>query len=157
MTATILDNATEQKRKNMAIRDRIEKQLQEEQTKLFDEYNVSFAFGPEQSDEYVKSQRDLGYEGAFVALGSGMVARKDNYKEFLNKLAELHKDYKTQKRNAWSMDELIESELIDHECYYTGNYLECNMVDAVRSFFPEATDYDFKRVYDKTYNKHQSF
>lgn len=140
-------------RKNETIQ-KIENWLQDSQTKLFEKFGVGFAFGNEQLENYVNSQRAKGYEGKFVHVMSGMYARKDNADEMIEELNKLHKEYKVRKRAAWTMDKCIEYELSNHECYYTGNWLDELMTDAVRFFFPEAKDEDFHRVYLATINNH---
>lgn len=128
--------------------------VQEEQTKLFEKYGVGFCFGNKQFEEYKKEQRDNGYEGDFVALMAGMVAHKDNYKEFLDELGNCHQECKRRTREEYTMDEYIEDRMCDHETYYTGSWYDINLVDDVRGTYPEATKHDFYRVYMETINNH---
>ena len=134
------------------MRAKIDKDFEDEQSKLFAKWNVSFVFGQKQIDEYIRQQRTKGYEGeitGFNFICPGMVGRLEGAKDFISELVAFHKKWKTAKRNAWTMDTYIEHQLWDHECFYTGDYLDGNMTNEVRYYFPEATDEDFYRVYNE--------
>ena len=131
------------------LRKKVDKEYQDRQTKLFEKWHVGFCFGKEQLDEYISSQRNLGYTGKFTSLGMGMLCRSDVVDDFVAELESLHKEWKKAKRNVWTMDAYIEYTLWNYECFYVG-YVEDRVKDAVRDYFPEATDEDIMRVYNNT-------
>ncbi len=68
------------------IRD-LKKELQDNMTKLFDDYGVFFAFSKEQFDKQKK-------EGVkYLDGGAGMLIPKDVVKEFQDKLDKLYLDF----------------------------------------------------------------
>ena len=134
-----------------------EKWLQEELTKLNKELGLSWAFNQEQFDEYVKEQRELGYTGKFVnvpELGNA-ICRKETIGEWMQRYEKLHDEYKFRLNNCLTLDEYIEEQMSDFECYYTGDYMNDNMVACVKAIFPDVSEEDFKRVYNNTKNKHE--
>lgn len=141
-----------------AMRDKIEKEYHDKQSRLFEKWHVSFAFGREQFEEYQRQQRALGYEGEFTGLPNivpGMVARVDGVVDFVKELVALHKEWKKAKRGAWNMDAYIEHSMWNHETFYTGQWLDENMVGDVRHYFPEAKDEDFERVYREVQSREE--
>lgn len=138
------------------VRHKVDNEFQKKQTELFEKWNVGFAFGGEQLNEYIEKQRSLGYEGKFTSLPKvcpGMIVRVDTALDFVKELASLHKEWKKAKRNAWNMDSYIEFSMWNHEVFYTGQWNNGNMMDDVRYYFPEAKDEDFKRVYYEVQNR----
>ncbi|MCP3921309.1 MAG: hypothetical protein GY714_01860 [Desulfobacterales bacterium] len=93
--------------------------IEEAQTKLFNDMGAFFAFSNSQLEE--KREKDVIY----VSCGAGLIAPKCNAKELmdgLNKIAEqgIEQDIKENGIKA-----IIERELNNHECYYTGDIEDC--------------------------------
>ena len=131
----------------------VEEWFQNEHSKVMESLGVSFAFGEEQLAVYKQQQRAKGYQGEFISLGYGQICRTDtvaNYKKEFNRLME---ERKVKMREVISMDQLIDYELSNHECYYTGNYYDWLMVGAVHDIYPEAKTEDFLRVYKENVYK----
>jgi len=90
---------------------------EKEQTRLFNKYNVFFAFGTDQFNEQAK-------EGLkYISRDAGMYQGYKDSKE----LKEFDKEWDKMLENAIKQDlkengkeKIIERELNNHECYYTG-------------------------------------
>lgn len=137
------------------VKNEIDKWFEGEQSKLFDKHGVGFAFGKEQFEEYEAKQRALGYDGKFVSFMAGGLCRSTTFKDFTLEHDQLCEKRKEKYRSVFSMDDYIEYELSNHECYYTGNYWDEYMMLTVKDIFPEATREDFQRVYRATINDHE--
>lgn len=140
--------------KTKALKQSIDKWMQDEQTKIFEKYGVGFAFSKEQINTYISEQRANGYEGKFVHLMLGMYCRKDTAEVMMKEIAELHKEHSSRLKNLFALDKSIEIKMVDYEAYYTGEYHDESLVLSVRQVFPEAKYEDFERVYKKTIHKH---
>ena len=102
--------------------------IEKEQTKLFEEMGVFFAFSNKQFDEQKK-------EGInYVNMGAGTICPKENVRLFIERHAEIVKNgiAKDIKENGFR--NIIERELANYECYWTGDIESA--VDALE-------DYDF--------------
>lgn len=103
---------------------------EKEQTKLFKKYNVFFAFSAEQFNEQAK-------EGLkYISRGAGMYQGYKDKKE----LKEFDKEYNKIIENAIKQDlkengkeKIIERELNNHECYYTGE-IDQNVIDSLSDY-----------------------
>lgn len=89
--------------------------IQQEQSKLFERLGVFFAFSKAQLEE----QRVAGVEYVTV-LGSGDCVPKEHAKEFAAELTRIHKEGRERKLAEMGIDKIIEYELSNHECFYTG-------------------------------------
>ncbi|MEH6454859.1 MAG: hypothetical protein V7749_00925 [Cocleimonas sp.] len=107
--------------------------IQNKQTELFNELGVFFAFGKEQFEE----QKKAGVEYCTV-LGAGDYVPKAKAKEFAERLSAIHREGREKALAEKGIDRIIEEELANHECFYTGE-----IEDAV----------DALEVYDVTYDQ----
>ncbi|MDG1750580.1 MAG: hypothetical protein P8I03_02790 [Thalassotalea sp.] len=90
--------------------------IQEKQTELFNELGVFFAFGNKQFEE----QKQEGVEYCTV-LGAGDCVPTNKAKEFVTRLSAIHKEGRERKIAEKGIDKIIEEELVNHECFYTGD------------------------------------
>ncbi len=109
------------------------------QSELFDRMGIFFAFSNEQLAE---KQKD-GIE--YVSLGMGMICPKDNTKQFLQEHNSIVDTGMKQDLAENSREGVILRELENHECFYTGDYMDC---------FPVLDGYgitedEIKAVYNK--------
>ena len=100
------------------IRD-LKQELQDNMTKLFDDYGVFFAFSKNQFDK----QKKDGVK--YLDGGAGMLIPKDISNEFIDKLDKLHSDFD----NKISSDKELKNkyilyQLLNYEAFYTGDYYE---------------------------------
>lgn len=104
--------------------------------KGLEETGVFFAFSKEQFNEN-KQPKDAK-DNEFISVGLGGYIHESNKKkldDFINiKAKELQETFKSKVK----LDDMIEYELINHECYYTGDYLE--ILDLIRSYYTELSE-----------------
>lgn len=89
--------------------------IQQEQTKLFDRLGVFFAFGDKQFNE----QCVEGVEYVTV-LQAGDCVPKQHAKEFISEIKRIGKEGRERELAEKGIDAIIEYELSNHECFYTG-------------------------------------
>lgn len=108
----------------------------------FGKTGVFFAFSNEQFEENKTHQ-----EGKYYFIGAGGYIHESNiekYKYFVNVTEiKLQKEYQQKIKK----EDLIKYELLNHECYYTGNVDEA--LEAVQAIFPKTTLKEVKRVFNK--------
>lgn len=103
---------------SITIRD-LKQELQDNMTKLFNDYGVFFAFSKEQFDK----QKKDGVK--YLDGGAGMLIPKDAVKEFRCKLDKLYLDFDNKiLSNEDLKNKYILYELLNHEAFYTGDYYE---------------------------------
>ena len=93
--------------------------IEKPQTELFDRLGVFFAFSNKQFDE--KAVQDVEY----VSMGMGMICPKENAQSVHDGLEEIQKAGIAQDIKENGIEAIIERELANHECYYTGNPEDC--------------------------------
>lgn len=120
--------------------------IQAKQTALFKELGVFFAFSNEQFAEQRKP--DTKY---CTVLGGGDYVPVENAKEFAKRLGAIHKEEREHKLETLGIDKIIESELSNHEAYYTGEIDET--VEALA--FYDVTYEQVKNIYAKTKHKYE--
>lgn len=89
--------------------------IQDKQTELFNRLGVFFAF----SDKQFKEQAKDGVEYCTV-LGAGDCVPKQHAKEFAEQLELIHKEGREKELAEKGLDQIIEDELANYECWYTG-------------------------------------
>ena len=124
------------------LNDYTEKPLNE----LFDRYGAFYAFSNDQFRE--KAIKAIKY----CKVGMGLILPKIHFKDFQNEYLEIIKECIQKDINENGLDNIIERELANYECYYTYNYNEINFLDALKDY-PITKD-DIKRVFHATYDKH---
>ncbi len=122
--------------------------FQAKQTELFKELGVFFAF----SDEQFAKEKKANVEYCSV-LGGGDCVPVENAKEFRRRLSAIHHEQKEHKIATMGIDKIIESELVNHEAYYTGEIDET--VEALG--FYNVTYEQVKKVYLDTIDKHDNW
>lgn len=91
------------------------KWIQDELTKLHNRLGVFFAFGEKQFNE----QRVEGVEYVTV-MQIGDCVPKQHVKEFVSEMLRLQKEDRERRLAEEGLDAIIESELCNHEAFYTG-------------------------------------
>lgn len=89
------------------------------QSNLFDELGVFFAF----SNKQFEAAKKKGVE--YVSLGMGMIAPKNNAKQLVERLDQIHKDGIKQDIADNGKEAIIRRELFNHECFYTHDITDC--------------------------------
>lgn len=90
--------------------------IQKKQTELFNELGVFFAF----SDEQFEERKAPGVEYCSV-IGAGDCVPKLKAKEFSERLTAIHEEGRAKELAEKGIDRIIEDELLNHECFYTGD------------------------------------
>lgn len=99
---------------------------QDAQTKLFEKTGTFFAFSQDQYDKSAIAEVN------YVSLGMGMLVPKENAKALVAGLSDINKigietDLKENGKKA-----IIERELFNYECFYTGEIEDC--VEALKEY-----------------------
>lgn len=92
---------------------------QEKQTQLFKETKAFFAFGTKQFNE----QRTEGVK--YVDMGMGLICPKENAKKLKEGIDLIHKNGIEEDVKENGIDAIINRELYNHECFYTGDPTAC--------------------------------
>lgn len=120
--------------------------INEMQTALFKELGVFFAFSNKQFEE----QRQPGVDYCTV-LDAGDCVPKSNAAEFAQRLSSLHKEFRKKQLTEKGIEKIIEEELVNHECFYTGE-----IDDAVEALAGYEVTYDaVEDVYRKVAHKYE--
>ncbi len=122
--------------------------IQDKQTKLFNELGVFFAFSNKQFDE----QKQDGVEYCTV-LGSGDCVPKQNASEFAKRLAAIHSEGREKELAEKGIDKIIEEQLVNHECFYTGDITDA--VEALAGY--EVTHDQVLTIYKKVADKYSDW
>jgi hypothetical protein len=110
-------------------------------SELLHKTGAFFAFSKDQYERSVKPNVE------YVSVGSGLIVEKEHAKTLVTQLAEIHDTAIKQDLAENGKDKIIERELYNHECFYTGEIDDA--VDALE-------DYKFCReeiqaAFDKIY------
>lgn len=122
--------------------------VQEKQTELFNELGVFFAFSSKQFEE----QRQAGVEYCSV-LSAGDCVPRENAKEFSKRLSAIHKTGREKELAEKGIDKIIEEQLTNHECFYTGD-----IQDAIDSLDGYGVTYEqVDSIYRKVAHKYANW
>lgn len=100
--------------------------VKDKQTALFEKTNAFFAFSPEQFEKGKK-------QGVtYVKMGYGMLCDERHVQELINGLDKIYKDGIKQDLEENGIDKIIERELWNHECFYTGDITDA--VDNLKDY-----------------------
>lgn len=119
--------------------------IEEAQSKAFKDNGAFFAF----SDDQFYEKRVEGV--TYVSCGIGLICPKENAKKLMDELDIIAKKGMEQDLRENGKDGVIERELSNYECYYTGD-----ITDAVDSLIDYGiTGDDVIAVYKATRNRHE--
>lgn len=119
----------------------LQKEQNEKMSALFKELGIFFAYSQSQINEQKK-------EGiTYVDAGMGMIVPKQNVKNFWEKFDKLSEEMIADFKANVPMDDYIHYELVNHECFYTGNYGK--IIEQVQTLYSQCTMEDIRRVYYK--------
>lgn len=121
-------------------------QIQAEQSKLFEELGVFFAFSGKQFAE----QRVEGVEYTSV-LGAGDCVPKEKAPEFIRRLTEIQETGRQRLIEEKGIDWIIEYELNNHESWYTGCIDDA--LEALEGF--KVTREQVQKIYEDKAKKHR--
>ena len=116
----------------------------------FNKTGVFWAFGINQFNENKTHKK--APNNHYISIGGGGYIHKSN-KEKLNYFyKEIAPKLKNEFLNSVNMDDLIEYELTNYECYYTGDWY-C-IIELIKDYYPNIdAEKEIKRVYDNTKEK----
>lgn len=96
--------------------------IEKEQSRLFDEYHVFFAFDDAQAKigmmKYGYKETDMNM---FTDIGAGTILPKENFKKFIEAHGALVRTGIRIDKQLHGLTAIIERELYNHECFYTGD------------------------------------
>ena len=117
----------------------INKEQEGKLSALLDTCGIFFAFSKEQFESNKK-------EGVCYVRGyHGMIIPKNNVKLFERKFDEYCEGKDTMFRENIDIKEYILYQLNNHECFYTGDYVE--VLELVESIYPTCTIEDIRQVF----------
>lgn len=122
----------------------INEEQQQKISALFERNGVIFAF----SNKQFESNRKEGV--TYVMMECGMIVPKENVKKVRDDFAQITKEYTGELQNHVTMEQYTHDKLLDHECYYTGNYAE--VIEMVQDYYPLCTHSDVREIYLKNVN-----
>ena len=93
--------------------------VEQKRSAIYDEHGVFFAFSQQQFDK----ARKLGVK--YVRTGYGMFLPKDNAREILKELEDLHEWGVKEDIRINGIRAVIVRELYNHECFYVGSSADC--------------------------------
>tara|TARA_R110002020_G_scaffold103143_2_gene241473 strand:+ start:733 stop:1122 length:390 start_codon:yes stop_codon:yes gene_type:complete len=111
---------------------------------LLDKYGAFYAFSNDQFRE--KAIKAIVY----CKMGMGLILPKIHVKNFNDDYKKIIKECIQQDIKDNGLDNIIERELVNYECYYTYDYKDC--LDALDGY--PISDNQVKRVFHATYDKH---
>lgn len=115
---------------------------------------IFFAFTKQQFEEN-KIPKDKT-EG-FISCGVGMYIHKSNKSNLDNFFNITEKELQKDFLSKTTIEEMIQYELINHECYYTQEPLE--ILDLIKGYYEEIPEEEIKAkiesIYSKNYEKNQ--
>ena len=116
---------------------------------------IFFAFSNEQfhQNKIPKEAQD----NEFISCGMGMFIHKSN-KSNLDHFFEItEKELKKELLSKTTIEEMIQYELINQECYYTEEPFE--IIDLIKDYYQETPEEEIKKkietIYSKNYEKNQ--
>lgn len=117
---------------------------EDRQTQLFQDTGAFFAFDQKQFDEAMKYRNK---NCKWVSLGSGLIAPKNMVNTILKGLKKIQQEGIQQDLKENGKQKVIERELFNHECFYTGDYQDC--VEALKDYgiTKEEIKAEFNRLY----------
>jgi len=121
------------------------KYIEKKQTDCFKKHGVIFAFSNKQFEE--QKQNNVTY----VSLGGGTLCPKNNVKKFIEDHSDIIKAGIAQDIKENGKANIIERELANYECYYTGDIENC--VEALEDY--GFTHEDVLEVYRETRENHE--
>jgi hypothetical protein len=126
------------------------KTLSEKMSGVFAECNLFFAYNTEQFEEAIKEK---GLQGVKITgMGGGAYLPSANTDLFMTKLTE-HEAFETKLFQQVDVDEAIEYELANHECYWTWNLDDIGMNDIFKSLGIEPER--VQKVFNATVHKYE--
>ena len=94
------------------------------QDKVFKEHKAFFAFSDKQVEEGMK-ENGLTNRKGLCNMGSGMVCPKENADKLLEDLTKVYREAIKQDVKENGINKIVQRELNNHECYYTGDCEDC--------------------------------
>ncbi len=111
--------------------------IDQSRTELLDAMGAFFAFSSEQFDQ--NKQEGVVY----CNLGAGLIAPKETAKALIDGLEDVTRSGIKQDLADNGKQAIIQRELDNHECFYTGDITDC--VDALSGY--EITQEDIRKVF----------
>jgi len=122
--------------------------MEKRQSELFRKYKVFFAFSNEQFKEGMKKNK-IPKETKVVKMGQGMFCPSKNIKEVIKEMDLIYKD-SIEKDLLQGKEKIILRELINHECFYTGDPTDC--IETLKEY--PITEEEICDIYRKNYSKY---
>lgn len=120
---------------------------QAEVTAVFDKHGVFFAFGKSQYEE--KAVQGVTY----VSMLGGACCPKENAKQFLEELNEVYRKGEKAYLAEYGLEAIIKHELANHECYYTGDWMQAFFITVTYG----ATKEQVLAIYQQELQHNQDF
>lgn len=129
-------------------------EIKEQYTKEYNENlkktGVFFAFSNQQFDEN-KTHKDAP-DNEYKAVGLGGYIHKSNISKLENFFNEIEPKLKKKFIKKVNINDMIDYELINHECWYTGDYME--IVPLIQSYYSDITVNEIIEKVKKVYESH---
>jgi len=120
------------------------------QTNLFKQRKVFFAFDNEQFAEGMR-KHFLTKQDQIVGLGQGMYCPRNQAKKVLKELNKIYTNAIKQDIAENGIETIIKRELSNHECYYTGDTIDC--IEKLKDY-PNITEELINKIFYKNLKKY---
>ena len=127
--------------------------FKEYDTKANKELNKTGIFYAFSKEQFNKNKIPKDADNDFLHIGGGGYIHKTNKHKLDTYFNDTLPRLKQELTDNINITDLIEYELINHECYYTNDYTE--IIDVVKSFYKNITDADLIDKIKSVYQTHK--
>lgn len=121
------------------------KEYEKKYHEKFNKTGVFWAFSNQQFEEN-KTHKEAP-DSEYISVGCGGYIHKSNREKLDNFFKVILPELRKEFVNNINIDDLIDYELSNHECYYTGEWYE--IIDLIKDYEPNIKAEDIKKVFDK--------
>ena len=135
----------------------LKKEYDEKYNKGLKETGIFWAFSNQQFDEN-KTHKDAP-DNEYIRIFAGGYIHESNKEKLDNFFKVIAPQLKKDFTDKIDIDDLIDYELINHECYYTGDYED--ILSIIKQYYKNISDEELlekiRKIYLKNYNKYDFF
>lgn len=129
---------------------KLKKEFDNKYKEEFDKIGIFWAFGNYQFEEN-KTHKDAP-DSQYRSIGYGGYIHESNLPKYRNFYNDFLPKLKREFSKKINIDDLIDEELINHECWYTGDYME--IVPIIQDFFTKLSTTEIIEKIKNVYNSH---
>lgn len=135
---------------NMKTFNELKEELNERKNEELNKTGIFYAFSNAQFEEN-KTHKNA-QDNEFINVGFGAFIHKSNKQKLDNYINNIKPQLEKEFTNKINIDDLIKYELINHECYYTGEWDE--IIPIIASYYPTLKENEIIEKIQKVYKSH---